>query len=49
MASLVKVLENGLKGWWRTLVNKRSVILEAKHHFSSSFLDVELDSRKLAF
>jgi len=42
---LAKVLENKLGGWWRMLMNKRSMILEIKHLFSF-FLDVELDNRK---
>jgi hypothetical protein len=30
-AGLAKVLENGLWGWWRMLMNQKNVIVEAKH------------------
>jgi hypothetical protein len=37
MASLAEMLEKGIRGWWRTPVNKRNVILEAEHLFSFFF------------
>ncbi len=45
MVGLAKASENGFGWWWKMLMNKKNMILEVKHLFSS-FSRCGVGSRK---